>query len=255
MIATLLLRGLAAGLVAGLLAGAFAFGFGEPHVERAIAIEESAAGHGHEAQAAPLVSRDGQRVGLVLATAVYGMALGGLFALAFAVVRGRTDERGDWSLAVRLAGLLFLAVALVPALKYPANPPAVGAAETIGARTALYLTLLAISLLALLAAWRVVRQLPRRLAPWSRQLAGAGVFVVTIAAAFAALPAAEPVPAGYPADLLWSFRVSALGVQLVLWAGLGALFGLASEVRSDGARRSRETGEFAAVTAALPDDR
>lgn len=28
------------------------------------------------------------------------------------------------------------------------------------------------------------------------------------------------------AGLLWSFRLSSLGTQLVLWAGLGVLFGL-----------------------------
>jgi predicted cobalt transporter CbtA len=36
-------------------------------------------------------------------------------------------------------------------------------------------------------------------------------------------------PGEFPAGLLWSFRLSSLGTQLVLWAGLGVLFGLLCE--------------------------
>jgi lysylphosphatidylglycerol synthetase-like protein (DUF2156 family) len=157
---------------------------------------------------------------------------------------------------VWLAGLSFLALAVVPALKYPANPPAVGDPETIGSRTALYLLLIAISLLALLAAWRVLRQLPQSLAPWARQLASVGVFVAVVGVAFAILPAVNEVPAGYPADLLWGFRITSLGVQAVLWSGLGVLFGAVCERWPLPDRRAaRETGDFAAVRAAAPDDR
>lgn len=258
MIRKLVLRGLAAGLIAGLVAGAFAFAFGEPYVDRAIAIEEAASSHDPAAasEPPPPVSRDGQRVGLLLASALYGTAIGGLFALAFAALRGRAGRRGDWSTAVWLAGLSFVALTVVPALKYPANPPAVGNPDTIGSRTALYLTLIAISLLALLAAWRALRQLPQSLPPSMRQLAAVGLFVAVVGSAFAVLPTVNEVPRGYPADLLWGFRITSLGVQAVLWSLLGVLFGLACERWPLPDRRaSAETGDFAPVPAPVPDDR
>jgi len=41
-----------------------------------------------------------------------------------------------------LALAAFITIALVPMLKYPANPPAVGNPDTIGPRTGLYLSML-----------------------------------------------------------------------------------------------------------------
>lgn len=254
MIAALLVRGLAAGLAAGVLAAGFGFAVGEPKVERAIRVE-AAGHHGMTPAAAPVVSRGGQRAGLLLAGALYGLAIGGLFALAFAALRGRTGPRGDWSTALWLAGLLFVAVALVPALKYPPNPPGVGNPDTISSRTELYLTMVAIALLAMLAAWRVARQLSSRTPPWTRQLSAAALFTATVTLAYAVLPGIHEVPRGYPADLLWSFRLSSLGVQLVLWATLGALFGIACERAQLRPRRNRREPSYAPVPGAGRDDR
>jgi hypothetical protein len=243
MIASLLVRGLVAGLIAGLLAAGFGFAVGEPQVQRAIAVEQAAHHHVHP-PVAPLVSRNGQRAGLILAGALYGLGVGGLFALGFAALRGRLGRLDDWSTAIWLAAMLFVAIAVVPALKYPANPPGVGNPATIGSRTELYLVMVATSLLALVGAWRVAHQLPAHRPRWVRQLAGTGTFVVAVAIAFVVLPTVDEVPRYYPADLLWSFRVTSLGVHLVLWSTLGALFGLACErwpldarSRSRGGRR------------------
>jgi putative cobalt transporter subunit CbtA len=228
MIAGMLVRGLAAGLIAGLLAAGFGFAVGEPQIQRAIAVEQAA--HNHvRLPMAPLVSRDGQRAGLILAGALYGLGVGGLFALGFAVLRGRLGRQDDWSTAIWLAAALFLAIAVVPALKYPGNPPGVGNPATISSRTELYLVMVATSLLALLAAWRVAREFPAHRPGGVRQLAGAACFVASVAIAFVVLPTVHEVPPYYPADLLWSFRVTSLGVHLVLWSSLGALFGLSCE--------------------------
>lgn len=227
MIRTLVVRGLVAGLAAGLLAGAFGFAIGEPRIEDAIELEEQAAHEhagGHESEDAP-VSRDGQRGGLFVATGLYGLAVGGLFALVFAAARGRVGPRDDGRLGVWLAALLFVAVVVVPFVKYPANPPAVGDPDTIGRRTGLYLAMLACSLLALLAAARAARAVVAD-SWWARPAAAVGTFVATMAIAIVALPDVNEVPASFPADLLWDFRVASLGMQLVLWTALGALFGV-----------------------------
>ena len=60
-----------------------------------------------------------------------------------------------------------------------------------------------------------------------RQAVGAGL-VVVMAGLFAGLPAAAD-PGGFPAGLLWNFRLSALGTQIVLWTGLGVVFGALCE--------------------------
>ena len=100
-----------------------------------------------------LVSRPVQAgLGLFVAVMVYSAAFGGLFGLAFAFAQGRMpgdSAAGGW----RLAGLVgFIAIYLVPNLKYPANPPSVGNPETIGMRTALYFGMIGISLAAIVGA-------------------------------------------------------------------------------------------------------
>lgn len=225
MVRTLVVRGLLAGLIAGLLAGCFAYTFGEPRVDAAIAIEEASAPHTHH----HAITREDQRGGLFLATTFTGVAMGALFALLFAAVRGRVGPRDPWALAVRLGGLLVLAIVLVPLVKYPPNPPAVGDPETITRRTLLYLALLATALLALLAAVRASRAVRADAPPWARPLAGVVTFLGTAGVALALLPSADEVPAGFPATLLWEFRLASAGTQAVLWLTLAALFAIATE--------------------------
>ena len=226
MIAPYLRRGMAAGLLAGLLAGLFAFLFGEPSVDQAIQIEEAASGgHGGE----EIFSRSTQKIGLFFATGLFGVTVGGLFGLVYAYFRGRLASRSEWNRSLSLAGALFAGAFLIPYLKYPANPPTVGDPATIGDRTAFYLLMVTLSLLVILGAWYAARALRRRGAgaPVRQLTVGVGV-VVVVGIVFLVLPAA-PDPGEFPSGLLWSFRLSSLGTQLVFWAGLGVVFGLLCE--------------------------
>jgi len=223
----LLRRGLLVGVLAGLVAGGFAFMIGEPHVQDAIDIEQSALASAQAHAGEPLISRADQRLGLFLASALYGACVGTLFAVVFALVRGRVAARDDWQLSVRLAAALFAAAILVPFLKYPANPPAVGDPATIAPRTWLYVTMVAGGLAALAAAARVMWSVADRPA-WWRPLLGLVTFIALVSVLAVALPGTNEVPATFPASLLWEFRLSALGTQAVLWTVLGAGFGIAS---------------------------
>src|SRR5690606_1262033 len=69
---------------------------------------------------------------------LYGLAIGGMFALAFAALRGRVGPRSDGALALAAAGTAFAALIVVPFLQYPANPPPVGDPGTITGRPLLY---------------------------------------------------------------------------------------------------------------------
>jgi predicted cobalt transporter CbtA len=235
MIATYLGRGMAAGLLAGLLAGLFAFVLGEPAVDGAIQVEESSAAN-HQQMAASanhsheeLVSRSTQKVGLLVATSLFGVAVGGIFGMAYAYFRSRLSSSSEWSRSLSLAGAAFFAVFLLPFLKYPANPPGVGSPETIGSRTAEYFSMMVLSLLVVGVAWYAARKLRERgtSAP-IRQLAVGLGSVLVVGVLFCILPA-SPSPGEFPAGLLWDFRLSSFGTQLIFWAGLGVIFGLLCE--------------------------
>ncbi|MER7283854.1 CbtA family protein [Dactylosporangium sp. NPDC000244] len=223
---TLLIRGMLVGVIAAALAFAFASVFGEPQIDGAIAFENAQA-HSHGDAAEPeLVTRAVQStIGLGVALLLYGTALGGIFAVAFACCHGRLGALEPRAMALLVGALGFIAMFLVPFVKYPANPPAVGDHDTIGRRTALYFLMLAVSVLATIGAVLVARSLAPRVGSWNAVLVAAGVYIALAAAAGLLLPAVNEVPADFPATLLWRFRLASVGVQLVLWSTLGLLFG------------------------------
>ena len=252
MIRTLLVRGMLVGVLAGLLAFGFARIVGEPSVDAAIAIEEAnsaaEADHAHAAdvvdeaaEAAPaahshgdeeeeLVSRSTQAgLGLLTGTVVYGAAIGGIFALVFAFAYGRVGPVTPRSLAAALALIGFVVIILVPQMKYPANPPAVGHGETIGYRTALFMLMLVISIAAAALAAYLRNRFSDSLGAWNATLVGGAAFIVVIVGAALLLPAINEVPDTFPAALLWQFRLSAIATQAILWTTLGVAFGTLAE--------------------------
>ena len=170
-----------------------------------------------------LVSRANQATwGLATATVVFGVALGGIIGLvsAFAVGRlGRLTPRASTAL---VAAIGFVAVYFVPYLKYPPNPPAVGNPDTIGDRTALYFTMLAVSVVAAVAAVVLARRLARTMDAWNAgaRSPSAGIVLVVGVTAWL-LPVIDEVPADFSADLLWRFRMASLTVQATLWLVIG----------------------------------
>jgi predicted cobalt transporter CbtA len=249
-------RGLAAGLVAGLLAALFAFVVAEPVMDRAIAFEESrAAAAAHDAAHAPgdtphshtddpPVSRDMQRrVGAPLGFVLFGAALGTVFGLLYGVARRRSPRLEPWPDAVAIGASMFAGLQLVPYVAYPASPPGVGASGSVGDRTSHYLAAVVLGLGAVVGAWLLVRALARRgWSPPRRHVATAVAFIVLVGAGYAVLPAAER--AGVPADVLWDFRLAAIGTQLVLWSALVAAFGLLTD-RAAAPARAGDAGRAA----------
>jgi predicted cobalt transporter CbtA len=254
MVRDLLIRGMIAGVVAGLLAFGVAKVIGEPQVDRAIAFEEqhaeaqapathqheqaanlqqdaaSADAHNHGNAEEGLVSRKVQStIGLLTAVVVYGAAMGGLFAIAFAFLYVRVGDVNPRLLALLLAGAAFAALYYVPSLKYPASPPAVGDDATIGYRTGLYFLMLLISLGGLTFAVAAGRRLALRLGGLQATLAGAGIFIAIIVIAELVLPDIDEVPGDFPAQVLWKFRMASLGMQALMWTTLGLLFGVLAE--------------------------
>ncbi|MFI5973380.1 CbtA family protein [Streptomyces sp. NPDC051452] len=222
----LLVRGMLAGLAAGVLALVVAYLLGEPSVDKAIGFED-AHSHEHEME---VVSRSLQSTaGLATGVLVYGVAFGGIAALAYCFALGRVGRFGPRATALLLSGCALLAVYVVPFLKYPANPPSVGDPDTIGKRTSLYFLMMLLSVLLAIAATLLGKRLAPALGTWWATVTAVAAFAVVIGVAYGFLPAVDEVPKDFPAALLWRFRLSALAIQAVLWGGFGLLFGELAE--------------------------
>ncbi|MFJ5696068.1 CbtA family protein [Arthrobacter sp. NPDC093125] len=229
------LRGLLAGLIAGLLAGGVAYFTGESLVDQAIAIEEAgaathshdstAAGHSHGTEDGPLISREGQRAGLFLATSLTGGSFGVLLGIVWFPLSRKLGHGSTTLSVLPLAGAGWTAIAAVPWLLVPPNPPAVGATETIDYRTNLWVIAVLLGLAAVIT-WFVVRR-------WEESRPGSSVVLKVLPGLTAAaivivgwqlLPDSGTDYNGFPADLLWNFRLASAATQLTLWLVLGVAF-------------------------------
>jgi len=236
MVGRLFLRGLLAGAIAGLIAFGFARIFGEPALNLAIAFEEATTGghshdgageaDGHTHDGEPVVSRATQAgIGLLTVTVLFGVGLGGLLSLVFGFVYGRISTLGPRGTAALLAVAAFVSVNLVPAIKYPPAPPGVGDPDTVGFRTVVYLVMVLVSIGAAASSVSLSRSFAARVGTWNSAILGIVLFVIIVTIAHVSLPDVSDVPANFPPTVLWDFRVASLGLQLVLWVGIGLVFG------------------------------
>jgi predicted cobalt transporter CbtA len=254
-----LIRGLLAGFLAGFVAFLVAHQVGEPNVDRAIQIEKAnsaaAEAHAHEAEEpaahshedeGTVVSRANQSTwGLATGTLAVGTALGGLVALVAAGLMGRIGRFTPGQSTALVAVVGFVSVALVPFLKYPATPPAVGSPDTIGSRTGLYFAFLLISLLAAVAGTVLGRRVWSRSGAYAGVLSGAGAYVVAVIVAAVLMPPVNEL-GEFPADTLWSFRVSSLMTLAAMWGTIGiVLTGLVGHLHQQQSREASRR-EFAA---------
>ncbi len=229
-----LVRGMFLGLLAGVLCFVVAKLLGESSVAAAINVETAKAAAAGDAPEPGMVSRTVQNtLGLLTATTVYGVSLGAVYALAVAAALGRIGTRTVQGTAALVAFGGFLGVFLVPFLKYPANPPAVGNPDTIGRRTALYFALLFVSLALVFLVVRLQRALVMRWGAWNATLGAAAAFVAGAAIVCAVLPVVDEVPDDFPATVLWHFRLATVAIQATMWATLGAGFGVLTRRRVD----------------------
>jgi predicted cobalt transporter CbtA len=213
-------HGAVAGAVGGAATALFLLLVGERSIGDAVAIEATRGGGGDA-----MFSRGTQQVGGAVGAVLVGVTLGAVLAVVFAAVRHRLGGRDDFERSGRLAAVAFVALFLVPFLKYPANPPAVGDPATAGRRTALYLVVLAWSVVSAWAGWRFGRWLSARGRPGPVSAPGsAAAWAVLVGLGFALLPG-SPDAVTVPATLAWRFRVASAGGQAVFWAVTAVVFG------------------------------
>ncbi|SPB14382.1 membrane protein [Caballeronia novacaledonica] len=230
MVGKLLARGMLAGIVAGLLTFGFAKTMGEPQVDQAISFGEKLDAAKGEAPEPELVSRRTQAgIGLFTGVMTYSAAMGGIFSLVFAFVYGRAGRLQARPLSALLALAAFVSIVIVPNIKYPASPPAVGDPETIGYRTGLFFLMVAISIAVMVFSLKARRRLAASMSEWNASIVAGLGFIVVIGVIQAVMPVIDEVPADFPAVVLWKFRTAAIGMQVILWTTIGLLFGALAE--------------------------
>jgi hypothetical protein len=272
----LIVRGVLAGAIAGLLAFAFARIFAEPVITQAIDYEsgrdaviaalDKAAGRPVSDAGPDIFSRTVQaNIGIGIGMIAFGAAMGALFAVAYALCLGRVGGVRTRTLALLVAAAGFVGLYLVPFIKYPANPPSIGHHETIRQRGELYLVMVVASVALLILAVWLGQRLKARFGTWNAALLAAVAFALLIGAVMAVLPqlghlavnehlygshATEtPLPVtnangvivypGFPADVLFSFRLYSIVAQLILWAAIGLIFApLADRLLAPGPARA-----------------
>jgi len=271
-----ILRGMLVGAFGGILAFVFARIFAEPHIQAAIDYEsgretaqhnlDKLAGLPVEHEHSELFSRTFQaNLGLGLGMILFGIAMGALFAVAYALACGRTGGIGSRPLALLVALGGFLALYFIPFLKYPANPPAIGHEETIRDRSGLYLLMVGISLVVLVAGVAFGQRLKPRFGNWNATLIAVLACATVLGIVMFLLPSLgelksnvdtygkhateTPLPLkdpngnivypGFPADTLVAFRLYSVAAQAILWGAIGLCFApLAERLLNPKAKRT-----------------
>ena len=256
-------RGLLAGVLAGVLSFVFAKIFLEPIIGRAIDFEDGTAaaheamevavgaGHSH-GEGGELFSRGVQStIGMGFGVLAFSVAMGILFAVVYSVAYGRVGNVSARTLSVLVAGGMLISVWLIPALKYPPNPPATSLDETITQRTLLYLLMVGLSVLLMVAAVYLGRQLNPKLGAWNATLAAAGAYLVSVLIVMLVLPTINETPGpmvddagtivfgGFPANDLYEFRLFTLTNQVIIFATIGLVFAALVSRLLDGKRQDR----------------
>jgi predicted cobalt transporter CbtA len=202
------------GLIAGLLVGGLHNIVTVPVIEEAIALEEAVALAAGEADGAePVVSLGAQRVGLAFGQGIFGVVVGALFA-AFTYAARRFVAPDSARLAMIIAGVVgFWAISLLPALRYPANPPGVGEAVSLAWRQGFQLAFLVLSATASVAYLVVLSRARAHVV----LIAGVSAGYLAIGVLLFSVFPENPDPVHAPADLVREFRILTVAGHALLW--------------------------------------
>jgi predicted cobalt transporter CbtA len=212
-----------AGVIAGALAGVYSLLVTERAITPALDLEDAriAAEGGHD-HSVEMFSRNTQLLGGFLGTLIAGVVLAVVFAAVYGVIRHRLPGRTDFARVVVLATIGFGILGVLPALKIPANPPAVGDPTTIGTRTAIYGTVLLCGVIAAMLVSALVSLLRSRGVGTAATATAAVVLTAVLVALVILLVPDSPdtIPMDVPAAVVWNFRLASLGQLAVLWTAL-----------------------------------
>jgi predicted cobalt transporter CbtA len=233
---------LVSGAIAGTILGLINQLLVEPYIDQAIEIEvQNTVAAGEPVNLDELTQyRVWQKGGEIVAGAILGTSISALFGIVYIYSRDSLPGSNNKKKGLILAGIMFFVIFLIPALKYPANPPAVGDPETIEYRESLYIGMLVISGFTALGVAILYRSLGQTREE-SRKIIVPAIYAVIIALAFVVLPA-NPDEITISSDLLLNFRIVTTITMGIFWGVLGILLGSFWDVI-----RPHETAKIATI--------
>jgi predicted cobalt transporter CbtA len=216
---------LASGAFAGFIHGSSNLILVEPYLDDAINIEnQNLFASGEEEDTLEFWVeyegyREWQKGGQLLAGVILGTSIGALFGIVFALSKNSLPGNNDVKKSLVLAGIMWMTIYFIPFLKYPANPPTVGEAETVVLRGILYLSFIAISGFAAVGFYKLSKIFDGR-----RKIISLIGYIALISVAFIIMPP-NPDEITAPMDLVNGFRImSVLGVS-AYWIAIGFVLG------------------------------
>jgi predicted cobalt transporter CbtA len=214
---------LLAGAIAGTILGAINQVAVEPYIDHAVELEMQNTNQSNQIinPAEFTAYRLWQRGGEMLAGTILGLSIGSLFGIVFAFTHNSVPGSNNKKKALIVAGIMWFVLFFIPALKYPANPPAVGDPETIYYRQSLYVAFLVISGSSALGLAFLYRKMG---ALNIKKAIIPAAYAFIISGAYLAMPA-NPDPINAPTDLVMGFRITSAITISVFWGLLGVIFG------------------------------
>jgi hypothetical protein len=215
---------LISGCFAGLIHGGLNLVLVEPYLDQAIGIEnQTLFATGEEEDTTSFwveynSYRTWQKGGQVLAGAILGTSIAALVGIVFLFVRKSLPEGNNVKKMLILSGLMWFTIFVIPFLKYPANPPTVGDAETVVMRGILFLSFIAISGLGAIAFYQVYKKIQNK-----KFLAFVG-YATFISVVFFLLPG-NPDEITAPMELVEGFRGASFVAVSVYWLTLALILG------------------------------
>lgn len=213
---------LSSGVIAGIILAFLNLGIVEPTIDKAIALEvQKQVSSGENVNMSELIDyRYWQKAGAFAGGAIYGAGLASLFGVVFVFARSKLPGKNNKQKAILLAGIMWLVLFLMVALKYPANPPAVGDPETIYYRETLYVGYIMISGLAALG--MAVIWIRTRMN--SKKIIIPLMYAAIMVTAYVVMPS-NPDKIEISMDLIQTFRILTAITIGVFWGILGIIFG------------------------------
>ena len=215
---------LISGAIAGTILGLVNLALVEPYLDKAIGIEvTNAASAGEEIDPIEHASyRSWQKGGEIAAGTILGMSFGALLGIVF--IFGRKLIPGsNIKKALALSGIIWLVIFMIPAIKYPANPPTVGDPDTINYRQYLYISFILISGFTALGLSLLYTKMKAKSS--LKFLVISTIYTIIMIDAFIFVPS-NPDDITAPISLVNEFRIMSMLTMTIFWVVLGITFGL-----------------------------